>query len=847
MLLTSGVFLAGEGKKSAATIKFPHFDVVSDESDHYYMRSNLSNKDRKCFNDTNTAAFRSIMKEWKILEKNLPESIYVRTYELRMDLLRAVIVGAPGTPYHDGLFFFDIVFPSDYPNHPPSVYYLSRGYHMNPNLYSNGFVCLSLINTWNGNNLEKWTPTKSTILQLLVSIQGLVLNDQPYFNEPGREKHIKSEGWLKKSLAYNEEIFILSCKTMLCHIRTPPKNFEGFVYEHFRERGQFILAAVKDYGAGKAAAGQYQVPRQPSSRVYASVQFQKNSKKMFVELQNAFKKLSNSTSSTNQVQKAKEPAKKKKGKNAESSGTSLKLTHTNMEELPSGVDFLTFDDWDFDVEDETRNIVFVKEKTDDNKKSRNSLISALNILKDYGNGFRKLKGQKIVVETSESECTPSVCKLSTDEILRLGGEKFIQSTEQSSSISSLDHPYASSLLSLPDEDSKTAELVKCLLASAEKVGEKQYDRATKLLNECDMLSSKTGNPVERLVYYFTRALRERVDRETRKQCTKGSGLHGMQDLQDTLRSINACTIAVQYMPLCQVVKFAGIQAIVENVENSKKIHIIDLEIKVGVQWTILMQALATHQQNSEDPLDYLKITALLGADQSRTNVEETGKRLMNFAESFHFPFSFKIVTVEDILDLDMEDLDIDPEEAIVVYSQYFLSNMIKQQHRLDFLMGFIKGLNPRIMIVAEVEANLNSPVFVNRFIEALFYHGAFFDLFEDCMKNDESTRTTMESEVMWHGIRNIIAVEGEERTIRHVSIDLWREYFKRFGMVEMKMSNSSLYQAKTMVEKFSGGNSFMLEMNENFLVIGWKGTPLNSLSAWKFQKRSAFHRAYLTI
>lgn len=47
------------------------------------------------------------------------DSIYVRGYEERMDLLRAAIVGPAGTPYHDGLFFFDIFLPSDYPNEPP--------------------------------------------------------------------------------------------------------------------------------------------------------------------------------------------------------------------------------------------------------------------------------------------------------------------------------------------------------------------------------------------------------------------------------------------------------------------------------------------------------------------------------------------------------------------------------------------------------------------------------------------------------------------------------------------------------------------------------------------------------
>lgn len=36
-----------------------------------------------------------------------------------MDLLRAVIVGAKQTPYHDGLFVFDFYMPPDYPTVPP--------------------------------------------------------------------------------------------------------------------------------------------------------------------------------------------------------------------------------------------------------------------------------------------------------------------------------------------------------------------------------------------------------------------------------------------------------------------------------------------------------------------------------------------------------------------------------------------------------------------------------------------------------------------------------------------------------------------------------------------------------
>jgi hypothetical protein len=52
------------------------------------------------------------------------DDIHVRVYEERMDLLRACIVGAAGTPYHDNIFFFDIFFPPAYPHEPPVSYSL---------------------------------------------------------------------------------------------------------------------------------------------------------------------------------------------------------------------------------------------------------------------------------------------------------------------------------------------------------------------------------------------------------------------------------------------------------------------------------------------------------------------------------------------------------------------------------------------------------------------------------------------------------------------------------------------------------------------------------------------------
>ncbi|KAL8552992.1 hypothetical protein ACS0TY_001605 [Phlomoides rotata] len=222
---------------------FRGFDIVRDPVDHHFLSEQGQNNAARKW-------LKKVQKDWDILQNNLPEGIYVRVYEDRMDLLRSVIVGAYGTPYQDGLFFFDFHLPSEYPDIPPSAYYHSGGWRINPNLYEEGKVCLSLLNTWTGRGNEIWDPSTSSILQVLVSLQGLVLNSKPYFNEAGYDKQAGTAEGEKNSLSYNENTFLLNCKTMMCLMRRPPKHFEELVMEHFRKRGHYILKACDAYMKG---------------------------------------------------------------------------------------------------------------------------------------------------------------------------------------------------------------------------------------------------------------------------------------------------------------------------------------------------------------------------------------------------------------------------------------------------------------------------------------------------------------------------------------------------------------------------------------------------------------------
>ncbi|KAG6530376.1 hypothetical protein ZIOFF_012604 [Zingiber officinale] len=235
--------------------KFKQFDIVNDHSDHHFV---AGTGNQLMLSQIKKGWFKRVQQEWCALKVDLPDSIYVRVYEERMDLLRASIIGAPGTPYHDSLFFFDIFLPSDYPFEPPVVHYISGGLRLNPNLYESGKVCLSLLKTWIGSGSEVWHPENSTVLQVLLSLQALVLNDKPYFNEAGFDEQIGRVEGEKNSVTYNENAFLQSCKSMLYILRKPPKHFEALVQEHFTRRSSHILNACKAYLEGSQVGHAYE-------------------------------------------------------------------------------------------------------------------------------------------------------------------------------------------------------------------------------------------------------------------------------------------------------------------------------------------------------------------------------------------------------------------------------------------------------------------------------------------------------------------------------------------------------------------------------------------------------------
>lgn len=160
----------------------------------------------------------------------------------------AMIIGPCGSLYYGGCYFFYFNFPQDYPFSPPKLNYATNDgvTRFHPNLYKNGKVCLSILNTWRGESWSSCQTIRSILLTLLT-----ILDDKPLLHEPGLTE--KSPDFKK----YNELILYKNIEFSVLRVNSKnadryfPKDlitiFSNEIKESLEKNKHTIYEIIKDY------------------------------------------------------------------------------------------------------------------------------------------------------------------------------------------------------------------------------------------------------------------------------------------------------------------------------------------------------------------------------------------------------------------------------------------------------------------------------------------------------------------------------------------------------------------------------------------------------------------------
>uniref|UniRef100_A0ACD6A8J0 Uncharacterized protein n=1 Tax=Avena sativa TaxID=4498 RepID=A0ACD6A8J0_AVESA len=379
------------------------------------------------------------------------------------------------------------------------------------------------------------------------------------------------------------------------------------------------------------------------------------------------------------------------------------------------------------------------------------------------------------------------------------------------------------------DDSCSAPILQSLLACS-RAAATNSGLATAELAKVRAAASDSGDPAERVAFYFSDALARRV------ACGRPASPATASDPRLASDELTLCYKTLN--DACPYSKFAHLtanQAILEATGAATKIHIVDFGIVHGIQWAALLQALATRPEGKPSRIRISGVPSPYLGPQPAASLAATSARLRDFAQLLGVDFEF-VPLLRPAHELDQSDFSVEPDEVVAVNFMLQLYHLLGDSDGpVRRVLRLAKSLNPAVVTLGEYEVSLNRAGFVDRFANALSYYRSVFESLDVAMARDSEERVTMERCMFGERIRRAVGPgEGAERTGRMAGSGEWQTLMEWCGFEPVRLSNYAMSQADLLLWNYDSKYKYSLvELQPAFLSLAWEKRPLLTVSAWR--------------
>ena len=370
-------------------------------------------------------------------------------------------------------------------------------------------------------------------------------------------------------------------------------------------------------------------------------------------------------------------------------------------------------------------------------------------------------------------------------------------------------------------------LTDLLLAAAEAIEAQNHVLVSNLIEKLKnlLLYDMGSSSFNQLAWFFTQGLHYKtVDYNI-------LAAHHQIQIKN-YNSMSAFQMLQQLSPYIKFAHFTANQAILEAAEGEKMIHIIDFDIMEGIQWPPLMADLA-----AKEHVCSLRLTAIVQDNENeRKIIEQTGRRLSEFAKSINLPFIFDQMGIEKA----------DRFEEIQVMGETVIGNCSGIFHHIlsyenlskfEIFLDGVSKLSPKCVVLVEEELfnvtkqlGLGGPQptmsFVEFFFEAFHHFSALSDSLLRCFSGvyENGFKQVMDE---FLGTRILDSVTQFPCDKTHV----WGSGFDHLqGYNKIPFTSFNCSQAKYLISLFRG--DFWVQHEKCNLSLCWKSRPLCTATIW---------------
>lgn len=353
--------------------------------------------------------------------------------------------------------------------------------------------------------------------------------------------------------------------------------------------------------------------------------------------------------------------------------------------------------------------------------------------------------------------------------------------------------------------------------------------ANEFLRQIRQHASPTGDGMQRLACYFADGLEARMAGYGDPTYARAPTLP--TSASDILRAYH---ILIATCPFRKISNFFANKTFMTVSEKVTRLHIVDFGILYGFQWPSFMQRLSTRPGGPPK----LRITGIdlpCPGFRPSARVEETGRRLASYAETFGVPFEFNAIA-QKWETIKLDDIMIEKDELLVVSCLFRFRNLLDEtvivNSPRNIVLNLIRKMNPAVFALGVVNGSYNAPFFITRFREALFHYSSIFDMLDTIIPREIHERMLLERTVFGQEAVNVISCEAAERIERPETYKQWQVRNMRAGFAQLPLDREIVKMARNRV-KTSYHKDFVVDEDGGWLLQGWKGRIIYALSSWR--------------